>query len=114
MTISSTKFQARYGVSKPFIKPTAKPFLKWAGGKAGLLDSLIPLVPQDFNDYFEPFLGGGALFFALQNRGIFSPSNAHFKRAKNAIISDKNTELINAYSAIQSNPHKVLRELKSL
>ena len=82
----------------------AKPFVKWAGGKGGLLDCILPLVPKEFNAYFEPFLGGGALFFALQHRGALT----------SITLSDKNAELINAYQAIKQNPHKVLRELESL
>ena len=85
-------------------KPLAKPFVKWAGGKGGLLDCILPLVPKEFNAYFEPFLGGGALFFALQHRGALT----------SITLSDKNAELINAYQAIKQNPHKVLRELESL
>ncbi len=45
----------------------AKPFVKWVGGKRSLLPELLRRVPQDFNNYYEPFLGGGALFFALNN-----------------------------------------------
>ena len=94
--------------------PYSKPFLKWAGGKAGLLENLLPFVPKDFSAYFEPFVGGGALFFALQNSGIFNANALNFKRTKNVILSDKNAELINAYRAIQASPHEVLGELKSL
>ena len=39
-----------------------KPFVKWAGGKRQILDKLIKYVPEDFNTYYEPFVGGGALF----------------------------------------------------
>ena len=94
--------------------PYSKPFLKWAGGKAGLLENLLPFVPKDFSAYFEPFVGGGALFFALQNQRFFSTNAPHLKPTKKIILSDKNTELINAYKAIQNNPHKVLSKLKSL
>ena len=94
--------------------PYSKPFLKWAGGKAGLLENLLPFVPKDFSAYFEPFVGGGALFFALQNQRLFSTNATHLKPTKKIILSDKNAELINAYKAIQSNPNEVLRELKTL
>ncbi len=46
---------------------SAKPFVKWVGGKRSLLPELLRRVPQDFGNYYEPFLGGGALFFALNN-----------------------------------------------
>ena len=84
----------------------SKPFIKWAGGKRGLLDSLLPFVPKEFGDYFEPFLGGGALFFALKNRGLLE--------AKNVYLNDKNTELMNAYWAIQNHTHELLNELEIL
>jgi hypothetical protein len=45
--------------------PLCYPFVKWAGGKTQLLTELYALAPAEFNRYFEPFLGGGALFFYL-------------------------------------------------
>ena len=45
-----------------------KPFVKWAGGKNGLINSLISFIPKNFNSYFETFVGGGALFFYLKRR----------------------------------------------
>ena len=47
----------------------AKPFVKWVGGKRSLLSELLSRVPHDFRNYYEPFVGGGALFFALNNEG---------------------------------------------
>ena len=64
-----------------------KPFVKWAGGKRQILDKLIKYVPEDFNTYYEPIVGGGALFFEL------SP--------KNAVINDSNEELINVFRCIK-------------
>ena len=58
-----------------------KPFVKWAGGKRQIIDKLKSFVPEQFNTYYEPFVGGGALLFEL------SP--------KNAVINDYNKELIN-------------------
>jgi DNA adenine methylase len=57
-----------------------RPFVKWAGGKRQVLPELIKNIPENFNRYFEPFVGGGALLFALQ--------------PKHATISDVNSELI--------------------
>ncbi len=45
----------------------AKPFVKWVGGKRSLLPQLLDRLPAAFNNYYEPFLGGGALFFALRS-----------------------------------------------
>ncbi|MEO1256848.1 MAG: DNA adenine methylase, partial [Bacteroidota bacterium] len=61
----------------------AKPFVKWAGGKGKLLPELIQRLPDRFNTYYEPFVGGGALYFKLQ------PGNA--------VLSDRNWELVNCY-----------------
>ena len=65
----------------------AKPFVKWAGGKRSIIDKLINLVPKDFNTYYEPFVGGGAMLYELQ--------------PKKAVINDYNTELMNVYSCIK-------------
>ncbi len=47
-----------------------QPFIKWVGGKRGLLSQIMPLIPKKFNNYFEPFVGGGALFFELYSLGL--------------------------------------------
>ena len=66
-----------------------KPFVKWAGGKAQSLSKLIEAMPESFDRYYEPFVGGGALFFAVM--------------PKNAVINDINGELIAAYKCFKSN-----------
>ncbi|NDC24631.1 MAG: DNA adenine methylase [Proteobacteria bacterium] len=53
-------------VAQKQINHRTRPILKWAGGKSALLPQLIPLFPQTFNRYFEPFLGGAAVFLSLQ------------------------------------------------
>lgn len=78
----------------------AKPFLKWAGGKKKLLNDLLKVIPAEYNNYFEPFLGSGALFFALQ------PHKAH--------LSDLNKELINTYTQIKINSDEVIKFLKQM
>ncbi|CCY74875.1 dNA adenine methylase Dam [Brachyspira sp. CAG:700] len=83
-----------------------KPFVKWAGGKNGLINSLISFIPKNFNSYFETFVGGGALFFYLKNLNILN--------SKKIYLNDKNTELINAYKQIKINPNKLLEELEIL
>lgn len=81
----------------------AKPFVKWAGGKRALLEILHSSLPKKFNNYFEPFLGGGALFFYLASKGLLDD--------KKVYLNDKNTELINAYQIIQKQPKELLKEL---
>lgn len=63
-----------------------KPFVKWAGGKRQIIDKLKQYVPTNYNCYYEPFIGGGALFFEL------SP--------KKAVINDSNQELMNVYKVL--------------
>ncbi|ALG68084.1 DNA adenine methylase [Beggiatoa leptomitoformis] len=81
-----------------------KPFIKWVGGKRGLLDELLKRLPQHFNHYFEPFVGGGALFFELRKRGVLT--------GKNTYLFDKNAELINAYQTVQQNPDALITQLQ--
>lgn len=64
------------------------PFLKWAGGKEQELGHILPLIPS-FDTYYEPFVGGGAVFFSIQSR--------------NSFINDKSTELFNLYKMIAQN-----------
>lgn len=76
------------------------PFLKWAGGKRQLLDKIIDRMPIDYNNYYEPFIGGGALLFELQ------PGKA--------IINDINTSLINTYRTIADRPHEFISTVMEL
>ena len=66
------------------------PFLKWAGGKRQLLAHIAPLLPERIDTYFEPFLGGAAVFFRLATVGRF----------RRAVLADANPELVNCYQAI--------------
>ena len=79
-------------------KIEVRPILKWAGGKSQLLPELQPRIPSGFNRYVEPFVGGGALFFALQ--------------PERAIISDGNPELINLYQCVANDVEEVIAILK--
>ena len=76
-----------------------KPILKWAGGKTQLLGELLPKVPSSYNRYIEPFVGGGAMFFALQ--------------PENGLIADSNPELINMYRQVSDNVEAVIRQLET-
>lgn len=70
------------------------PVLKWAGGKTQLLDAILPLIPADIDRYYEPFVGGGAICFALQ--------------PEKAVINDINPQLINLYRQIKLNAEQVI------
>jgi DNA adenine methylase len=90
-------------VMKPAMKPATKPkqeprpFLKWAGGKSRLLPELERRMPSAFGRYFEPFLGGGSLFFRVQ--------------PDQAVLSDVNADLISCYQVIAARPQAVIRQL---
>lgn len=75
----------------------AKPFLKWAGGKSKLLPAILPHVPSRIRDYHEPFVGSGAVFFAVAPR---VSGTCH--------LSDLNDELVNAWQVVRDTPHKLL------
>jgi DNA adenine methylase len=83
-----------------------QPFVKWVGGKRGLLSQIIPLLPKKFNNYFEPFVGGGALFFELQKEGLLE--------GKKIYLFDINRELINAYTVIKKSPKRLIKSLENL
>jgi DNA adenine methylase len=82
--------------------PRCSPFVKWAGGKTQLLNELDPFIPKDFDRYFEPFLGGGAMFFHL------TAMNRPFR----AYLTDKNRDLINAYNVIKNDVQTLISLLK--
>lgn len=84
---------------------TFQPFVKWVGGKRGLLSQIIPLLPKKFNNYFEPFVGGGALFFELKNLGLLDN--------KEIFLFDINSELINAYNVVKNYPNQLINELET-
>lgn len=79
------------------LKSETYPIVKWVGGKRQLMFELIKNMPKSYNRYFEPFIGGGALFFELQ------PEQAY--------ISDMNEELINLYSVVRNNVYELIKDL---
>ncbi|MBI5572979.1 MAG: DNA adenine methylase [Elusimicrobia bacterium] len=83
----------------------ATPFLKWAGGKGQLLKQIERLFPSRFNNYIEPFSGGGAVFFYLYSTDRLND--------KKTILIDSNEELINCYLAIKKDVNKLIKILCS-
>lgn len=77
---------------------TASPVLKWAGGKTQMLNEIIPRLPKEYNQYIEPFIGGGALYFNLGS--------------SKSIIADSNPELINLYKQLAEDCDKVIEALQ--
>ncbi|VFM99390.1 MAG: DNA adenine methylase (dam) [Candidatus Kentron sp. G] len=80
-------------------KQQASPFVKWAGGKRHLVPEIIARLPKSFGTYYEPFVGGGAVFFALAGR------------AGKAALSDTNAELMLAYEVIRDTPEALMEQL---
>lgn len=79
------------------LKSETYPIVKWVGGKRQLMYELLKNMPKSYNRYFEPFIGGGALFFELQ------PQNGY--------ISDMNEELINLYLTVRDNVYELIADL---
>src|SRR3989441_3151634 len=80
------------------------PFVKWAGGKTSIIQHLLQYVPDHFTNYYEPFLGGGAVFLAICSR------TTEFK----ANLSDINGDLISAYKIIKDKPDELKDHLSLL
>lgn len=78
----------------------ARPFVKWVGGKTQLIPELVKLMPSYDGTYFEPFLGGGALFFHL--------------KPEQACINDINRTLIHTYKTIKESPDQLCADLCEL
>jgi DNA adenine methylase len=82
----------------------ARPFLKWVGGKTQLLDAILTILPETIDTYYEPFVGGGAVFFALAMR----------KRFRRAVINDYNQELIDTFKVVRDFPADLIGQLSKL
>lgn len=79
----------------------ARPFLKWAGGKRALVPDIVERLPDTIAAYWEPFLGGGAVFFALDGR------------IQTARLSDVNAELALTYQMVRNKPEELIELLGS-
>lgn len=77
-----------------------KPILKWAGGKSALLEEIKSKMPIEYSTYYEPFVGGGAVFFNVE--------------ANRAVINDKNEELINCYIQVRDHIDELIPLLDKL
>lgn len=85
---------------RPYLeRARARPFVKWAGGKRSLIPEIAQLLPDTINLYWEPFVGGGAVFFALDSR------------IKIARLSDINAELALAYHVVKQHPEGLIARL---
>lgn len=95
-------------VKNPKTKPqvnVASPFIQWVGGKRSLLEKYEPIIPVDFNNYYEPFLGGGAMFYHLYSK---------YGNTKKYYLSDLNSELIAVYNTIVSSHEEIVELLSQM
>lgn len=91
-----------YLQSNKILENRLSPILKWAGGKEQELKYIHPAMPKEFNNYYEPFIGGGAVYFSIDADKLF--------------INDKSYELIDLYNAIKNKDKlffKVMNEISS-
>lgn len=85
-------------------KTLAGPFLKWAGGKGQILPHIERIIPKNISRYFEPFLGGGAVFFRLYSLGLI----------KKTFLGDANPYLIITYGVVRDFPEELMSRLEEL
>lgn len=78
-----------------------RPVLKWAGGKSRSLPDILAALPDEIDTYYEPFIGGAAVFFALAGE----------KRFKKAVLGDRNRALIEMYKGLKKDPEGIIKVL---
>ena len=78
----------------------ARPFIKWAGGKRSVIPELLRSMPDNFHAYHEPFVGGGALFYAVESR------------INKAFLADANADLMIAYRVVQTDVERLIEQLQ--
>ena len=86
---------------RPYLDPPAAPFVKWAGGKRALVLDIAKLFPEKVDSYWEPFVGGGAIFFTFADR------------IERATLSDSNEELVIAYQTVKSKVDDLIDALRA-
>lgn len=80
---------------------SARPFIKWAGGKGQVLPAITAVMPSRMRTYYEPFLGGGAVFWHIATRRQF----------ERAVLNDWNQELVDTYTAIRDHAEALIHAL---
>jgi DNA adenine methylase len=89
---------------RPAKEPLLLPlFLKWAGGKLQLIEQFENLFPDNFNNYYEPFIGSGAVFFYIKSK----------LKPNKVILSDTNEELINCFVVVRDKPYELIELLSN-
>ena len=103
---SSTAVSHRGGEQRVGGDRSARPFLKWAGGKRQLLPALREFYPGEFGTYHEPFLGSGAVFFDLAAAARLGSGRVH--------LHDVNADLVGCWSRLRDDPDAVVEGLRRL
>ncbi|HOD00354.1 MAG TPA: DNA adenine methylase [Myxococcota bacterium] len=89
---------------KEISAPYAAPFIKWAGGKSQILPWIEKMLPRQIGNYFEPFIGGGAVFFKLASQGTVARS----------FLCDANPHLVTTYRVVRDEPESLIKYLDEL
>ncbi len=84
----------------------ARPFIKWAGGKQQLVPELVARAPRAIATYHEPFIGGGAMFFALLADPTLAPARA--------VLNDLNRDLVTVYEVVRDHVDALIQRLDAL
>ena len=84
----------------------ARPFLKWAGGKGQMAPAIVARSPRRIETYYEPFLGGGAIFFALAADLALTP--------RRAVLNDANRDLMTVYEVVRDDLDRLIARLETL
>ena len=106
MEHQSTVLQFPESSEAPPLKKPVRPFLKLAGSKRQLLPQIREFYPKTFGTYYEPFIGSGAVFFDLHNRGLIA-------NCRTALI-DNNADLVGCYLMVHDKVESVIRHLVEL
>lgn len=93
-------YNRRMSKDQQTVTTEATPFIKWVGGKRSIMPALVSHLPETFNHYYEPFVGGGALFFKL------------YPKLKQAHLSDTNLHLAITYKVVQQDVEALIEKLK--
>lgn len=92
--LDSTMIKSSKNMTGQPVQP--KPFVKWVGGKRSVMKELLQRIPEKIENYYEPFVGGGALFFEIYNK------------CQHSYLSDLNVDLILTYSVIKNEPDDLI------
>ncbi|MDE2696486.1 MAG: DNA adenine methylase [Chloroflexota bacterium] len=106
ITTAAVNGQTPADVEDALVRAGARPFVKWAGGKTQIVGDLLALAPTTIDTYYEPFVGGGALFFRL----AADPD----RRPRRAVLNDLNAELMATFRAVRDDVEPLIERLDDL